>query len=152
MKTAILTPTQDYHCSITANISPADAFEKISCVNEWWAQNFEGSAKNLDDVFTVRFGTTSVTFKITEAVQAKKVAWHVIDCYLPWLNNKTEWTDTTVVFEVSGQGNSTTIDMTHIGLSPEVECYTACEKGWDGHIKESLFKLMTEGQGMPQKG
>ena len=150
MKTMTVAPVQNYHSSISANISPAEALEKISRVDEWWALNFEGSAKSLDDIFTVRFGTTWVTFKITEAIQDKKIAWHVIDCYLPWLNDKTEWTGTTVVFEVSDKDNFTTIDMTHIGLVPEAECYNDCEKGWDGHIKESLFTLITEGKGMPQ--
>jgi hypothetical protein len=46
---------QDYHSSFTANISPREAFEKISRVNEWWSLNFEGESSKLGDVFTVRF-------------------------------------------------------------------------------------------------
>jgi hypothetical protein len=55
MKTMTVAPAQNYHSSISANISPAEALEKISRVNEWWALNFEGSAKSLDDIFTVRW-------------------------------------------------------------------------------------------------
>ncbi len=143
---------QNYHSNISANIGPMEALEKISRVNEWWAKNFEGSSKNLGDIFTVRFGTTWVTFKISEFVPGKKVAWQVTDCYLPWLNDKTEWNGTTVVFEVSTNNNVTTVDMTHIGLTPEIECYEMCEKGWDEHLKESLFKLINGEKGMPQAG
>ena len=56
--------SQDYNCSITANITDEQAFESISHVSEWWATDFEGSAQKLNDVFTIRFGETSVTFKI----------------------------------------------------------------------------------------
>jgi len=93
-----------------------------------------------------------VMFKTSEFISGKKVAWQVMDCYLPWLNDKTEWNGTTVVFEVLEKDNAVEIDMTHIGLAPESECYDDCEKGWDEHIKESLFKLLTEGKGLPQKG
>ena len=34
---------------------------------------------------------------------------------------------------------------------PGVECYENCETGWDHYIKESLFKLLTEKKGLPEK-
>ena len=36
----------------------------------------------------------------------KKVVWHVLDCYLHWLKDKTEWKDTDVVFDISGTGKT----------------------------------------------
>jgi hypothetical protein len=42
--------------------------------------------------------------------------------------------------------------MTHIGIVPSVECYDSCEKGWDLYIKESLFKYINEGRGIPSPG
>ena len=42
--------------------------------------------------------------------------------------------------------------MTHVGLVPGIECYEDCEKGWDFYIKESLFKFLTEGKGLPGIG
>lgn len=151
MKTATLTE-QSYHSSIVVNESALQAYNKISRVNEWWAANFEGSAKNLGDVFTVRFGETYVTFKLTEAVPGKKVTWLVTDSYLPWQNDKTEWTDTRIVFEISTENNATKIDMTHMGLTPEVECFENCQAGWNHYIQKSLFKFMEEGLGVLQKG
>ena len=44
--------TQDYHKSITTTVSAEEAFTKISSVT-WWTANFTGSAKNLNDVFTM---------------------------------------------------------------------------------------------------
>ena len=152
MNTETLTEQKNYHSSITANISAEEAYVKISKVNNWWALNFEGSAQKKGDVFTVRFGDTFVTFKIAVAIPGRKFTWYAMDCLLPWLNDKTEWTGTEIVFEISRENNATKIDMTHIGLTPEVECYDQCEKGWDHFIKESLFKFVTEGTGLPQKG
>src|ERR1700688_4944079 len=111
MKTATLTREQSYHSSIVVNAGANEAFEKISRVNEWWALNFKGSAKNAGDVFTVTWGETFVTFKIAEAIPAKKVTWLVTECYLPWLNDKTEWTGTEVVFEISEENSATKVDM-----------------------------------------
>ncbi len=141
---------QNYQSSIAADITPEEAFEGIKQVNKWWAKNFEGSAEKLNDVFTARFGETYVTFKVSENIPDKKIAWEVTDCYLPWLNDKTEWNGTTVVFDISCSGEQTQVTMTHIGLVPEVECYGACEAGWNQHIKGSLFKLLTEQAGVPQ--
>lgn len=152
MKTATLTAQQNYHSSIVVKASANEAFDKISRVNEWWASNFDGSAKNLGDVFTVRWGDTFVTFKIAEAIPAKKVTWLVTDCCLPWQNDKREWAGTEVVFEISEKGNATKIDMTHVGLTPDVECYQNCEAGWNHYILKSLFTFLEEGHGVLQKG
>lgn len=54
-------------------------------------------------------------------------------------------------FDISTHEDTTQVTFTHIGLVPEVECYDMCIKGWDQYIKGSLFKLITEGEGQPQK-
>jgi uncharacterized protein YndB with AHSA1/START domain len=141
---------QDFHCSISVNVSAKEALEKTGNVKDWWAKNFKGSAHNLNNVFTVTFGKTFVTFKISEALPEKKIVWQVTDCYLDWLNDKTEWNGTKVVWEISANNNVTQIDMTHVGLVPGAECYNDCEKGWNGHIKGSLFNLITKGKGNPE--
>jgi hypothetical protein len=149
MKTAAITKQQNYHASITVNASPKKAFEKICEVSDWWTPNFEGSAKRLNDVFTVRFGETIVTFKIVDFIPNEIIVWLVTDSYLHWLSDKSEWNNTKVVFEILQEEISTTIEMTHVGLMPEIECYKNCEKGWDFFIRQSLFKLITTGKGLP---
>ncbi len=139
----------NYHSSITTNVTPKEAFANIANVSGWWAKNFNGSAQQTGDTFNVRFGETTVDFKITEAVPGQKIVWHVTDCHLPWLKDKTEWNGTEIVWEIAPQGNATRIDMTHVGLVPEVECYETCEKGWNQHVTHSLAKLLSEGTGTP---
>ncbi|GHN02251.1 hypothetical protein WSM22_37400 [Cytophagales bacterium WSM2-2] len=141
---------QNFYRTITVNVPAGEAMKKISQVNHWWAKNFKGKAEKMNDKFTVRFGETFVDFQVTELVPDKKVTWKVTDCYLHWIDNKKEWVDTEVVFEISSKNNSTKIDFTHIGMVPGIECYSDCEQGWNGHVTESLFKLITEGKGMPE--
>ena len=140
---------KNYHSSITANISAKEAFASIANVNAWWAKNFKGKAQNVGDTFCVQFGDTTVDFEITEAIPNKKIVWKVTNCHLPWLKDKTEWNGTEIIWEISSHGNVTQIDMTHVGLVPEVECYEQCNAGWNRHITGSLFKLITEGTGQP---
>jgi hypothetical protein len=140
---------QNYNCSITASVTPKQAMNGINNVSGWWAKNFEGKSENLNDVFTVHFGKTFVTFKITEMVADKKVVWLATDGYMDWLKDKKEWDNTKVVFEIVEKGNATEIHFTHVGLAPGIECYNDCVKGWDQYVKDSLYKLLTENKGQP---
>jgi len=140
---------RDFTCSITADVTADEAVSAISQVDQWWAKTFEGNAQQLNDVFTVRFGTTNVTFRVTELAPARRVVWDVIDCYLPWLKNTTEWTGTRVIYDIASANGKTTINFTHEGLRSDVECYKQCETGWTEHLTESLQKLLNEGIGEP---
>ena len=143
---------QNYNAVITVNKPVNEAFKSINSVSKWWSENLEGDSENPDGIFTIDFGNDSfVTHKLIEVIPDKKVVWLVTDCYLPWLNDKTEWTNTKMNFEISEKGDSTEINFTHIGLAPEVECYDMCVKGWDQYVKGSLYKLITESKGDPQK-
>lgn len=140
---------QDYQCSITAPVSPEEAFDGINDVAGWWAKNTEGYSESLHDVFTVRFGETYVTFEIIGFVPSQRVIWLVTGCNLHWIKNKTEWTGTSIVWEIWDTGDGVRIDMTHHGLVPNAECFEDCHAGWDDHIKNSLVKYLTEKVGMP---
>ena len=134
---------QDYNTSIAVNATAQEAFKSINSVSDWWTIIFKGNSDKLNDVFTVRFGETFITVKIIEFIPNSKIGWQVIDCYKHWLkDNKREWMDTTMSWEISTEKNTTQISFTHIGLVPGIECYNGCEKAWDFYIKESLFKLL----------
>jgi len=141
---------QDYCVSITVNTTAQEAFKGINNISDWWTIIFEGYSEKLNDVFTVRFGETFITVKIVELIPYKKIGWHVIDCYKHWLKDKKEWKDTTISWEISAEKNVTQISFTHIGLVPGIECYKGCEKAWNFYVNESLFKLLTEGKGIPE--
>jgi len=85
-------------------------------------------------------------------VPGKKIVWLTTDCYLEVFKDKEQWKGTKIVWGISPEKNSTQITMTHIGLVPGIECFEDCEKGWNFYIKESLFKLLTEGKGLSGTG
>ncbi|HWB25719.1 MAG TPA: SRPBCC domain-containing protein [Chitinophagaceae bacterium] len=143
---------QDFTCSITVNVTAAEAFDAITKVSEWWAKHVEGSTKSEGGSFTTRFGETFGVFKITEAIAGQKITWQVVDCYLPIFKNVRDWDGTNITWEISAAGEASQITFTHIGLVPGKECYNDCCDGWSFYVKESLYKLITEGQGLPGTG
>ena len=144
--------SKDYTATIEVSKTPEEVFKSINSVSKWWTEKIEGDSENLNGVFTIHFSDESfVTHKLIEVVPNKKVVWLVTDCYLPWFKDKTEWTNTKMSFEISTNDNKTQMTFTHIGLVPEVECYDMYVKGWDQYVKDSLLKLITEGEGQPQK-
>ena len=142
---------KDFHRTITVNASAEETMKKISQINLWWVKDFSGKAEKLNDKFHVPMGKTFVDFQLIELVPNKKVVWNVTDSYINWLRDKKEWNGTEVVFEISEKENATQLDFTHIGLLPDIECYSVCEEGWNGHITISLVKFINEGKGMPKQ-
>jgi hypothetical protein len=142
---------RDYSASITANIKAEEATKRINRVADWWTASFTGASEKIGDTFTVRFGETFVDFAVAEFVPAKRIVWRVTDCNLHFIEDKKEWKNTEVVFDISSDDAATTVTMTHSGLEPSVECYETCRKGWNFFITESLQKLLAESQGMPDR-
>lgn len=124
----------------------------INQVDKWWTENLTGQTKKMNDEFSVQFADVHYSKqRIVEWVPNEKMVWSVIDSRLNWLTDKTEWTGTQIAFELKTQGNQTILKVTHFGLVPEVACYENCTKGWDYFIGQSLYKLLTEGKGMPER-
>jgi hypothetical protein len=142
--------SQNYQTSIVVGATSREAFEAICNVPKWWTQNVVGKSDQLNDIFTVRFGDTFKTSKITEIFPGKKIIWNVINSNLHWIERKIEWNGTDIIWEVSSANNQTKITMTHMGLTLESECFEECQKGWDFYIGQSLNKLLTEGKGLPE--
>jgi len=143
---------QNYTASIKIDATPQEVFKSINNITDWWTENMEGSSQKLNDEFTVQFGDIHYSLqKIVEFIPNKKVVWLVTDSHLSWIKDKQEWTNTKISFEIISKGTYTQLIFTHIGLVPEIECYNNCRKGWEQYIKDSLFKLLTSGKGLPDK-
>ena len=144
---------QGYTIEIHVNASAKEAFKSINEVTKWWTEHLEGKSQKLNDEFTVTFGDVHVsTQRLIEVIPDKKVTWLVAGSKLTFIKDQQEWNNTTISFELLPQDTQTTlVRFTHFGLIPKVECYRDCTKGWDYYIKGSLFKLLNEGKGTPEK-
>lgn len=139
---------KNFNRSISVNINANEVIKKISKVPDWWGINFSGNSEKLNDKFVVKMGGDSFfNFTLAELVPDKKLVWLVTDCNMPWYSNKKEWQNTKLIFDLSETNGVTTLNFTHEGLTPEIECYNDCEPGWNHWITRSLFSYLTTGTG-----
>jgi hypothetical protein len=141
---------QNLTYTFTVDQTPEEAFGAINNVRGWWSGEIDGGTGKPGDEFTYRYKDVHYSKqRITELIPGKKVVWLVLDSYLKFVQDKTEWNGTQVIFEVSQKGTKTEVRFTHQGLVPEVECFGACSNAWGFYINGSLRSLITSGKGEP---
>ncbi|MEO8607861.1 MAG: SRPBCC family protein [Chloroflexota bacterium] len=141
---------QNYSATFTVDQTPEEAFAAINNPRGWWSQEIEGDTTELGAEFNYHYRDVHrAAFKITEFVPGKKVVWHVVDNYFNFIQDKNEWVDTDVVFEVAAKDGKTEVQFTHVGLVPAYECYDVCSNAWGTYITRSLHDLITTGKGQP---
>jgi len=140
--------TSDFTTSFLVNRSAKEVFNAINNVRGWWQGEIAGPTEKVNDEFSYRSGAFHFSRqKIEEFVPYEKIVWQVTESKINFVTDKTEWTNTKIVFEINEINNQTEVCFTHIGLVPEIECYGSCSKAWSRLIQESLFSLITTGVG-----
>ena len=141
-----------YTTSFALDQSPEDVFKAINNVRAWWSGDIEGRTDRLGDEFTYRYQDLHrSTHKITEWAPGKKVVWHTVDASINFVEDKTEWNGTDIVFEIARKGDKTELRFTHVGLVPTIECYDGCTDAWGAYINGSLRSLIINGKGQANK-
>ena len=140
---------QNFNAVFLFDKNPKEVFEAVNNVAGWWSETVEGSTHNVNDEFVYRHGDLHYSkHKLTEVNPYKRVVWLTTDSELTFANNKTEWTGTSIVFEITETNGQTQLSFTQIGLVPQLDCYDACQGGWTYYL-QSLAKLITTGTGQP---
>lgn len=141
---------KNFSIAILVDRPARKVFNAINDVRGWWSKEIEGDTDKLDEEFTYRYKDVHhCKIKVVEVVQDKKVVWLVLDNYFSFIEDKTEWIGTKIIFKISEKGNKTEMRFTHLGLVPEYECYDICFDAWSNYIKNSLHSLITSGKGQP---
>jgi len=138
--------------TVDVDQSAHEVFNAVNNVTKWWTENVKGKTKSLNDEFTVQFEDVHYSKqKLIEVVPDKKVVWLITESRLNFIQNKEEWNNTRLVFDISAHGDKTRLQFTHVGLVPDIECYNDCSNAWGYYISGSLAKLITSGKGQPEK-
>ncbi len=141
---------QDFTATFTVEQTPEEVFPAVNNVRGWWSGDIEGKTDQLGAVWTYRYGDVHYSQQeIAELIPGQRIAWHVLDGYLNFTQDRTEWTGTDIIFDISEKGNETEVRFTHRGLVPEFECFDNCSNAWGFYINSSLRSLITTGKGEP---
>jgi hypothetical protein len=141
---------QNFTTAFTVDQTPEETFAAVKNVRGWWSEEIEGRTDKLGAEFEFHYKELHrSTQKITEFVPGEKVVWHVLDSRINFVQDKTEWKGTKVVFEIARKDDKTELRFTHVGLVPAIECYGDCSGAWGFYIDESLRGLITTGKGQP---
>ncbi len=141
--------TDDLTLTFTVDRTPHEVYETINDVRSWW-----GGLVGRNDVIgeewvyfvpDIHFSK----FRTTELEPGKRIAWLVTDSELSFLEDKQEWTGTTVEFDLVAVDAGTEVRFTHRGLTPDVECYEVCDLAWTEYIVGSLRNHILNGTGAP---
>lgn len=137
-----------YSTSFVVDESPEKVFEAINNPRAWWPGRFEGAMDRLGAEFEYAYPPYHrSTQRLVEFVPGRKVVWHVVDAHLSFVDDKSEWRDTRLVFEIGERDGRTEMHFTHAGLHPGCECYEKCAVSWSSIVDDSLRKLITTGKG-----
>jgi hypothetical protein len=148
--------TQNLTFTFTVDQTPEQAFAAINNVRAWWSGNIDGATDQLGAEWTYRYKDVHYSKqRITELIPGKKVTWLVVDSLLSFVDDKTEWNGTEIIFDISANASQTPaqtqVRFTHQGLTPDVECYDGCSSAWGFIINTSLRNLIAAGHGEPFK-
>ncbi|MDD2686751.1 MAG: SRPBCC domain-containing protein [Gallionella sp.] len=119
-------------------------------IQNWWTKSSEVGT-TVGETITIRFGQTFKVMRIEGLRPATEVRWNVIDAHLvaPGLTRVNEWIGTTILFLLTPQSSTVTrVQLEHIGLTPQVECYEICSQGWNQFLG-SLQSYVETGKGSP---
>ena len=141
---------RDYTTSFIVNQSPKAVFDAINNVKGWWSENIKGNTDTLDEIFLYNYKEVHICkLKIIELIANKVVVWHVLENHFNFTQDDKEWKDSKILFEISEQGGKTALQFTHVGLTPDWECFSVCNDAWTSYIQGSLKNLITTGKGNP---
>lgn len=140
---------ESYGATIEVARSPHEVFRCLTVdVAKWWGgADLTGGSTKLNDEFIIDHpGSHYSKQLVVEFIPGKRLVWLVTESSLPWLDDPAEWTNTKIIFELTGSGGNTVLRFRHEGLTPEKQCYTRISEGWGTVITDWLFDFISSGR------
>ena len=141
---------QSYTTTFTVERSPHEAFIAINDVRGWWEETIAGRTHEQGDEFIHWVpGVHYARIRVSELLPGKRVVWHVLDNWMSFISDQSEWKGTEIRFELRAEDGGTEVRFTHLGLTPKDECFDVCRDAWGTYINDSLRSLIATGVGRP---
>lgn len=139
---------QNFTTTIEIDRPEHEVFDAITDPRSWWSDSIDGRADRIGSEFVFDGGDHHCwRFRVVELEPARRVVWRVFNSMTGFVDDRTEWDDTEVHFDLSAHDKGTRLCFTHVGLTPALECFDGCSTGWTGYITASLPNLVTTGRG-----
>lgn len=136
----------DYRSVVWFDTPPEAVFDALTTLRGlagWWSPVTGSAAAGGELRFTHR-DEESLAISVAAAERPRLVRWVVRDYAL-----NPEWAGTEIVFELRPTPDGgTALDFLRRGLTPQLECYEHCSRGWD-HFLPSLRAYAETGAGSP---
>ncbi|HRV84870.1 MAG TPA: SRPBCC domain-containing protein [Saprospiraceae bacterium] len=142
--------SKNFTTVITVERTAGDAFDAIKNFKAWWSEDIEGSAHAIGDVFFYHYKDIHLcSVKLITELPHERLVYWIMENQFSFTKDKSEWTNTKLIFDLHQDEINTKIVFTHEGLTPDYECYDICVEAWTNYIQNSLHKLLTTGEGEP---
>jgi TfoX/Sxy family transcriptional regulator of competence genes/uncharacterized protein YndB with AHSA1/START domain len=121
------------------------ALSTLKGLRGWWTTLVKGSTEKGG---VIRFEFAGLKEHILMRVEkTKKPKW--VEWYCLEHTELDEWNGTKVIFELrENESGICELQFQHVGLVPELECYSSCRSGWDYFLK-SLKDYVEKNEGTP---
>lgn len=141
---------QSYRTTFTVNRTPYEAFTAINDPRGWWEETIAGRTHEVGDEFIHWVpGVHYARIRVDELLPGKRVVWHVLDNWMSFIDDQSEWKGTRIRFDLSPTDGGTEVRFTHVGLTPSDECFDVCRDAWGVYVSDSLRSLIEAGVGKP---
>ncbi|HWK02436.1 MAG TPA: SRPBCC domain-containing protein [Puia sp.] len=134
----------NYTVEIEVAKSPNNVFNHVIDLSKWWPEEFEGESIKLNTEFVFRMGDMHYSKnKVVEFVPNKKVVWVTTESIRK--TDNFDWTGTKFIFELTPQGDNTSLKFTYDGIVLENESDRLVQI-CDMTIKEIFYNFITYGK------
>lgn len=132
-----MTQTTSYSSTFDVSASIDHAFRIAAQPSVWWGEMIEGSSMAKGQRFARNVpGTHYTSFEVTDYEPPTTMTWLVVESGKE--NEAEEWIGTQVEFAFAANGKGTTVTFIHHGLTPELNCFDTCARGWSHHLDVGL--------------
>lgn len=129
--------------------APEQVLAAMKNVRAWWGNGIKGNCESAGDSFVYRHKDLHVSTQTVTELTSTRMVWEISESKINFVDDKAEWENTKVIFEIKRSSEKTRVTLTHFGLQPNLECFEACSGGWNHYFAGSLKKLIETGKGEP---